>query len=300
MLKIAYSGVYNHPVPEGHRFPMVKYDLIAQQLLYEGLITEDSFFEPKPIEEKWILGVHTPEYWSKVKNLSLTYQEQRRSGFELTAELVYRERCIMQGTMMAAQYARQYGVAFNIAGGTHHAYSDKAEGFCLLNDNAIAAGFLLREKLADRILIIDLDVHQGNGTARIFQNVSEVFTLSLHCAANFFSKKEQSDLDIELPAGTEDGQYLSVLKPALESVIDTFQPDFAFYQSGVDVLESDKLGKLSLSREGCMARDRFVFELCSRKKIPVAVDLGGGYSTRLTDIIEAHCNTFRVAEKIYC
>jgi len=299
MLKIAYSGVYNYPVPEGHRFPMIKYDLIAEQLLYEGLITRDNLFEPAPVEEKWILGVHTPEYWYKLKNLSLTHLEQRRSGFELTAELIHRERCIMQGTIMAARYACRYGVAFNIAGGTHHAYPDKAEGFCLLNDNAIAAGFLLREKLAGRVLIIDLDVHQGNGTARIFQDINEVFTFSMHCAENVFSKKEQSDLDIELPAGTEDEQYLAILKQALRDIVDSFEPDFIFYQSGVDVLKSDKLGWLSLSREGCRERDRLVFELCSKRKIPVAVDLGGGYSSRLPDIVEAHCNTFRVAEKIY-
>ena len=299
MLKIAYSGVYNHPVPDGHRFPMIKYDLIAEQLLYEGLITEDNFFEPGPVEEKWILGVHTPGYWYKLKNSSLTHLEQRRSGFELTQQLVYRERCIMQGTIMAARYACQHGIAFNIAGGTHHAYPDKAEGFCLLNDNAIGAGFLLREKLASRVLIIDLDVHQGNGTARIFQHVREVFTFSMHCIENVFSKKEQSDLDIELPSGTEDGQYLTILRQALQNVVDSFEPDFVFYQSGVDVLKSDKLGKLALSREGCLKRDRLVFELCSKKKIPVAVDLGGGYSSRLTDIIEAHCNTFRVAEEIY-
>ncbi len=298
MLKIAYSSLYNHPVAEGHRFPMIKYDLIAEQLVYEGLVHADNFFEPESVEEKWIVATHHPEYWKKLNTLSLSPAEQRRSGFELTELLVHRERCIVGGTIMAAQYALEYGVALNIAGGTHHAYADKAEGFCLLNDNAVAANYLLRNKLARRVLIVDLDVHQGNGTAHIFRQVNEVFTFSMHCAANIFSRKEKSDLDIELPAGLEDDAYLQMLRERLYQVIRFFRPDFVFYQSGVDVLATDKLGKLSLSRNGCMERDRIVFELCSVFRIPVAVDMGGGYSERLSDIVEAHCNTFRMAEKI--
>lgn len=299
MLKIAFSKIYNHSLPEGHRFPMLKYDLIAEQLLYEGTASKENFFEPDILSEEIITLTHSKEYWIKLKTLNLSKMEERRSGFPLSHNLVKRERIIMNGTVLATEYATKYGVAFNIAGGTHHAYSNKAEGFCLLNDNAIAANYLLHNNLAGKVLIIDLDVHQGNGTAEIFKNNPNVFTYSMHCVKNLFSNKEKSNLDIELESGIEDKEYLNRLHASLPGVIRSFKPDFVFYQSGVDVLSTDKLGQLRLSRQGCLERDRQVFELCKNHKLPVVVDMGGGYSPRISDIVEAHCNTFRVATQIF-
>jgi acetoin utilization deacetylase AcuC-like enzyme len=191
------------------------------------------------------------------------------------------------------------GVAFNVAGGTHHAGSGWCEGFCLLNDQAIAANYLLYRKLASKILIIDLDVHQGNGTAEIFYNTPEVFTLSIHAEKNFPFRKEKSDLDVGLEMGINDEAYLSLLDKVLPKAFHDFEPDFVFYLSGVDVLATDKLGHLNLSKEGCKSRDRKVFELCKANNVPVQVSMGGGYSTRIQDIVDAHCNTYRVASDMY-
>lgn len=299
MLKIAWSKEFNHPLPVGHRFPMVKYDLIPEQLLYEGTIDAENLFQPAFLSEEKILLTHTQEYWHKLKFLELSKAEIRRTGFPLSKELIAREVLIMGGTYEASLYARQYGIAMNIAGGTHHAYSDKGEGFCLLNDNAIGANCLLAEKLATKILIIDLDVHQGDGTAEIFRNEERVFTFSMHGANNYPARKETSDLDIPLPDKTGDQEYLKILDATLKRLLDEVQPDFIFYQSGVDVLATDKLGKLALSREGCKQRDYMVLDLCKRNNIPLTISMGGGYSENLTDIIEAHCNTFRLAQSIF-
>jgi acetoin utilization deacetylase AcuC-like enzyme len=193
----------------------------------------------------------------------------------------------------------EHGIAFNVAGGTHHAGTNWGEGFCLLNDQAIAANYLLHKKLTSSILIIDLDVHQGNGTAQIFENQPAVFTLSMHGANNFPFRKEKSDLDIPLPDGMGDEAYLQLLYNTLPRLISKQKPDFIFYLSGVDVLETDKLGKLSLTKAACKLRDQFVFQQCITNNIPVQVSMGGGYSPEIRDIVEAHCNTFRVANELY-
>ena len=196
MLKIAYDKIYAHPLPEGHRFPMIKYELIPEQLLREGLITSENLFSPQPVDEKTILLTHDELYWERLRDLGLNAQEERRTGFPLTRQLVDREMCISQGTIDGCLFAKQNGIAFNVAGGTHHAGSNWGEGFCLLNDQAIAANYLLKNSLSSSILIIDLDVHQGNGTAEIFQNESRVFTFSMHAEKNFPFRNEKSDLDI--------------------------------------------------------------------------------------------------------
>jgi acetoin utilization deacetylase AcuC-like enzyme len=198
-----------------------------------------------------------------------------------------------------ALYALQYGVAFNAAGGTHHAYADKGEGFCLLNDIAMAANFLLDNGLARQILVVDLDVHQGNGTAAIFQHEPRVFTFSMHGAKNYPLFKEVSNVDVALADGSDDTHYLSALEYYLPRIIDCIQPDFVFYQAGVDILATDKLGRLGVSMDGCRRRDKFVFDMCYRHSIPVAVSMGGGYSPRLTDIVMAHCNTYRAAVEVF-
>jgi acetoin utilization deacetylase AcuC-like enzyme len=299
MLRIAYHPIYCHPLPEGHRFPMLKYELIPEQLMHEGLITAANLYAPEMAEEPAILQTHERDYWERMRDLRLEPREIRRIGFPLTEQLVERERRIVQGTIDGCHYALANGIAFNVAGGTHHAGSNWGEGFCLLNDQAVAASYLLDKGLASTILMIDLDVHQGNGTAEIFRNEPRVFTFSMHGDRNFPFRKERSDLDIPLPDLTGDDEYLFLLKGALHQLFKEVTPDFVFYLAGVDVLATDKLGKLALSREGCKERDRLVLEFTASRNIPVQVSMGGGYSYRISDIVEAHCNTFRLASHLY-
>lgn len=278
---------------------MSKYEILPQQLLHEGTIREENLFAPCPIDELLILQTHDEQYWQRLKNLSLSDQEIRRTGFPLSAELINREITIMNGTVQCTEFALQYGVAMNIAGGTHHAFTYKGEGFCLLNDIAIAANYLLGKNRVKQILVVDLDVHQGNGTAQIFRNDPRVFTFSMHGANNYPLLKESSDLDIGLPDGTNDAFYLRTLDTNLKYLLDHVQPDFIFYQSGVDILGTDALGKLSITREGCKQRDRIVLEAAKRNNIPLVASMGGGYSPDFRDIIEAHANTYRLAQEIY-
>lgn len=299
MLKIAYSQIYKHTLPPKHRFPMEKYELLPEQLLYEGSVSEDSFFAPEPLDEPTILRTHNKDYWEKLKNLSLSRKEERATGFPLSKKLIEREIVIAQGTIDCAKYAMEHGVALNVAGGTHHAFTYKGEGFCLLNDIAIASNYLLDNELASKILVVDLDVHQGNGTAEIFQNEDRVFTFSMHGAKNYPLRKEQSDLDIGLPDGTPDQPYLEQLSNTLPMLMDMVEPSFVFFLSGVDVLATDKLGRLGLSIEGCKRRDKIVFEQCKKNNLPVAVSMGGGYSERLAVIVEAHANTYRLAQDMF-
>lgn len=299
MLKVSFHPTYVLTLPPKHRFPMEKYELLPQQLLLEGTCEEENFFEPKPINDKYILAVHDAEYYYDFINLKWTQKQIRKSGFPLSRIMVKRECLILSGTLQASKYALENGIAMNIAGGTHHAYSDSAEGFCMLNDQAVAAMYLLNQRLAKQILIIDLDVHQGNGTAKIFENDDRVFTFSMHGEKNYPFKKEKSDLDIGLPNKTQDAFYLKTLKENLPKLLEQVQPDFVFYLSGVDVLETDKLGRLSLSIAGCKERDRFVLQTLKNANLPVEVSMGGGYSKEIKYIVEAHANTFRLAEAIY-
>ena len=299
MLKIAYHPIYKHPLPEGHRFPMEKYELLPQQLLHEGTVTKTDFYEPGMPDEKFILAVHTRDYVENLKNLNLDRRAERKTGFPLSAALVQREQIITQGTILGCEYALKHGIAFNIAGGTHHAYSDHGEAFCLLNDQAIGARYLQANGLAKKILIVDLDVHQGNGTAEIFKDDDSVFTFSMHGAGNYPFKKEVSDLDIALPDKTGDEIYLAKLKETLPKLIDSVDPDFIFYLSGVDILETDKLGRLSCTVDGCKKRDAFALRCFRESEIPVQVSMGGGYSPEIKIIIEAHANTYRVAKELY-
>lgn len=299
MLKIAFDPIYAHPLPQGHRFPMLKYELIPAQLLHEGVITQANLFSPQPLSEDVILWTHDPGYWQQLRDLTLSPKEQRRIGFPLNARLVEREIRIAKGTIDGCHFAMDNGVAFNVAGGTHHAGTNWGEGFCMLNDQAIAANYLLHHNLAKSILIIDLDVHQGNGTAQIFEKEPRVFTFSMHGANNFPSRKEKSDLDIPLRDGIADDEFLAIVKQTVPRLITQQKPDFIFYLAGVDVLASDKLGKLALSKEACKERDHLVLEQCSHAGIPVQVSMGGGYSPQIKDIVEAHCNTYRVAVDLY-
>ncbi|GAK96107.1 deacetylases [Nonlabens tegetincola] len=313
MFPIAFHPIYKHPLPDGHRFPMIKYELLPQQLIHEGIATATDFFEPsKKCELDDVLRVHTNTYYNDLITLNLERRAARKLGFPLSEELVHRELLIAQGTIEGCLHAIKNGVAMNIAGGTHHAYTDHGEAFCLLNDQAIAARYLQNKGYAQKILIVDLDVHQGNGTAQIFKEDDSVFTFSMHGAGNYPFKKEESDLDIALPDGTGDREYLELLQKTLPDLINTVKPDFIFYLCGVDVVETDKLGRLSLSQEGCKKRDEIAFSAFAKAelsttaikkldrnfaKIPVQCSMGGGYSPEIKHIVNAHTNTFKVAKE---
>lgn len=299
MLKIAYSPVYKYELPEGHRFPMIKYELIPEQLLYEGSVKDANFFHPAQLNKEQLLLTHTKDYLDKLDSLSLDRKEIRNIGFPVKKSLIERGKFISHGTLECANFAFKYGCSMNIAGGTHHSFADHGEGFCIYNDIAISANILLEENRCSKILVVDLDVHQGNGTAKIFENDDRVFTFSMHGERNYPIRKEKSDLDIGLPDKAEDTLFLGTLYSTLPRLIDQVEPDIVFYLSGVDIIESDKLGRLSVSREGCLLRDKFVFEQCKKNEIPVAVSMGGGYSPKISDIVEAHSNTFRQALDIF-
>ncbi|WP_286130417.1 histone deacetylase family protein [Solirubrum puertoriconensis] len=298
-LPVAWAPLYAHPLPAGHRFPMLKYELLPEQLIREGTIAEESIFAPIPLPDKYILETHCAGYYQRLVQGQLTRHEERATGFPWSEQLVQREVTILGGTVQCAKLARHTGVALNVAGGTHHAFADRGEGFCLLNDQAVAANYLLQHEGINKVLIVDLDVHQGNGTAALFRHEPRVFTFSMHGARNYPARKEQSDLDLALPDGTDDATYLKLLQETLPRLLDEVQPEFVFYLSGVDVLSTDKLGHLGLTREGCRQRDRLVLELCHRHHLPVVVCMGGGYSERISDIVEAHANTFRLARELW-
>lgn len=298
-LFIAYDALYSHPLPEGHRFPMLKYELIAGQLLYEGSIQPDNLFNPGSCPEEVVLLTHTRTYLDKLLHQGLTPREQRVIGFPQSEALTRRELVITQGTIDCCAYALENGVSLNVAGGTHHAFADRGEGFCLLNDFAVAANYLLQTGRVSRILIVDLDVHQGNGTASLFAGESRVFTFSMHGRNNYPFRKELSDLDIPLEDGMEDAAYLTLLGDHLPGLLERVKPELVFYLSGVDILATDQFGKLRVSPDGCRQRDEFVFSQLKARDIPCVVAMGGGYSKDIRIIVEAHCTTFRVAAAVY-
>ena len=278
---------------------MQKYELLPQQLLYEGTCNPENFFEPEPVAKQDVLRAHNAEYFQDLLSGQLTPRAMRKVGFPWSQALVERELRIAQGTIQGCHYALDHGVAMNIAGGTHHAYSDRGEAFCMLNDQAIAAHYLLTQQLAAKILILDLDVHQGNGTAEIFQEVPEVFTFSMHGKSNYPFKKEVSDMDVALERDTDDEEYLNLLSGYLDQLYREVAPDFVFYLCGVDVLKTDKLGTLGLSPEGCRRRDEMVLSWCRSHQLPVQCSMGGGYSPQIRIIVEAHAETFRLAQNLY-
>ena len=298
-MRIAYHPSYRYGLPRGHRFPMAKYDLLPEQLRYEGTASEAAFFEPAVLAEADLLRTHDPAYWRRLRAGELTRKEERAIGFPLSPKLLTRGRIIAQGTLDCARHARRDGVALNIAGGTHHSFADRGEGFCVFNDIAVAANVLLDAGEVGRVVVVDLDVHQGNGTAALFADDPRVFTLSFHGERNYPLRKGESDLDVGLDDGTGDEAYLGRLAGELPRLLTSFAPDLVFYLAGVDVLADDKLGRLSLTRAGCRARDRFVFEACRARGLPVAVSMGGGYAERLATVVDAHAATFQEARAVF-
>lgn len=300
MFKVAFSSIYKYGLPDGHRFPMEKYELLPEQLIRENIIQESQLFEPQKLDRSQLLLTHSSDFLDKLDKLQLSRKEVRDIGFPVRKDLIERGKVISHGTYECALHAIQSGgVALNIAGGTHHSFRDRGEGFCIYNDFAIAANLLLKDDIIQKILIVDLDVHQGNGTASIFQEEDRVFTFSMHGERNYPLRKENSDLDIGLPDKSGDQLYLDTLFDTLPRLIEKVEPDLIMYLSGVDIIETDKLGRLSVTKLGCVKRDKFVFDQCHLNKIPVIVSMGGGYSEKLADIVDAHANTFKAAADLY-
>ncbi|MDX2061569.1 MAG: histone deacetylase [Bacteroidia bacterium] len=296
---IGYADHYPLHLPPGHRFPAEKYALLKAQLLHRGIVSEDQLFDPPFIEEAAILRAHTPAYWHQLKDLALPPAHKRRIGLPLTEHLLRRAWASASITFWAARAALSTGIGGNLGGGTHHAYADRGEGFCVLNDVAISALDLLASGAIERALVIDLDVHQGNGTAKLLAHEPRVFTWSVHCSANYPAPKEQSDLDTELPPGTDDATYLATVTDLLPQVLAAARPNLVYYIAGSDVLAGDRLGRLAVSPEGMAERDRCVFAAIRQRGIPLVLLLGGGYHRTLARAIDAHTTTYALAHQFF-
>jgi acetoin utilization deacetylase AcuC-like enzyme len=294
-VKAFYSDRFVLPLPEGHKFPMAKYSGLRERILEENLVTPADLHEAPAAAWEDLRLVHTPAYVEAVAAGTLPREMQRRIGFPWSPEMVERSRRSVGATIAAAHAALDEGVAANLAGGTHHSFADRGEGYCVFNDVAVAARVLQRDGAARRIAIVDLDVHQGNGTASIFAGDESVFTFSMHGEKNFPFRKEIGDLDVPLSDGMTDQDYLGRLHEHLDKVLDHYQPDFVFYLAGADPYEGDRLGRLKLTIEGLRARDEFVFKSCHARRLPVAVTMSGGYATDVSAIVTIHTNTIRAA-----
>jgi acetoin utilization deacetylase AcuC-like enzyme len=294
-----YSDRYVIELPPHHTFPIIKYALIRDRLVSEGTLAGAEIAEPALVDRREVLLVHTEDYYDRLVAGRLSEREVRRLGLPWSEALVRRSRYSVAGTINAARAALIEGVSANLGGGTHHAFSDHGEGFCVLNDIAVAIRVLRAEGLIRRAAVVDCDVHQGNATAAIFADDPEVFTLSLHGEKNYPLQKKQSTLDVPFVDGTEDEEYLGALALHLAFALDRFRPDVVFYQAGVDPYRDDRLGRLALTIEGLRERDAIVFNACRERALPCVVTLGGGYARDVGDTVEAHCNTVREARRAY-
>jgi acetoin utilization deacetylase AcuC-like enzyme len=294
-----YSDHYVIDLPPHHSFPIQKYRRVREQLLSEATLRPKELIEPTLADPRDICLVHTREYWERLSEGTLSADAIRRLGFPWSESLVRRSRASVQGTLTAARIAIREAIGINLAGGTHHAFADRGEGYCVLNDVAIAIRVLQRDRWMQRVAIIDCDVHQGNGTAAIFADESDVFTFSIHGANNYPLHKVPGSLDIELPDGTPDRDYLAALEPALSRILSEFQPGLAFYLAGVDAHADDRFGRLQLTHDGLRHRDELVLSVCRDAAVPVAITLGGGYGRTIETTVEAHCNTIRAARAIF-
>jgi acetoin utilization deacetylase AcuC-like enzyme len=291
-----YSDTFVLPLPDTHRFPMAKYRRLRERLVDEQVLATSDLIVPEPIGWDDLRLVHTAGYVDAVANGTLAAEMQRRIGFPWSAEMVERSRRSVGATLAAARRALDGdGVSANLAGGTHHAFSDCGEGYCVFNDVAVAVRVLQREGAIERALVVDCDVHQGNGTAAIFRGDASVFTLSLHGAKNFPFRKEESDLDITFEDGAGDDQYLGALADVVPRALDTHRPDIVFYLAGADPYEGDRLGRLRLTIDGLATRDRRVFDACAARALPVAVAMSGGYAPDVEAIVTIHLNTIKEA-----
>lgn len=296
-MRAFYSDHFVLPLPEGHKFPMAKYSRLRERILAEGIVAPEDLHEAPLASLDDLRLVHDPGYVDAVANGTVLPEVQRRIGFPWSPQMVERSRRSVGATIAAARAALDDGVAANLAGGTHHAFADRGEGFCVFNDVAVGARVLQRDRHANRIAIVDLDVHQGNGTAAIFSGDLSVFTFSMHGDKNFPFKKEVSDLDVPLADGTGDDEYLSLLRTHLPDVLNRHQPDFVFYLAGADPFEGDRLGRLKLTIEGLRRRDEIVMEACTTARLPVAISMSGGYANDIDAIVTIHANTIQTAAK---
>jgi acetoin utilization deacetylase AcuC-like enzyme len=294
-----YSDHYVIDLPPGHTFPIQKYRLVREQLLAEGTLSPEELLEPALAAPTDVRLVHTEDYWERLTSGTLRESAIRRLGLPWSEALVRRSRASVQGTLTAARIAIRDHVAVNLAGGTHHAFPDRGEGYCVLNDIAIAIRCLQRDGWMQRMAIIDCDVHQGNGTAAVFADEPDVYTFSIHGANNYPLVKVPGSLDIGLPDGIGDEEYLRVLEPVIRKILTEFRPGLVFYLAGVDPHERDRLGRLRLTHAGLRQRDEVVLQACCDAGIPVAVTLGGGYGQDVQDTVEAHCNTIRAARAVF-
>jgi acetoin utilization deacetylase AcuC-like enzyme len=294
-MKCSYHPAYQVPLPPGHPFPMSKYPLLKDRLLAEGVLAAGDIVEPEPLDTPTLELVHSREYLRKLQSSSLTAAEQRRLGVPWSEALWQRSRLASAGTLLAARAALEYGLAGNLAGGTHHAFADHGEGFCVLNDVAIAIRKLQAERVIERAAIVDLDVHQGNGTAAIFEVDAEVFTFSMHGDRNYPLAKMRSNLDVPLKDGVGDAEYLDLLQQHLPAVLDSAAADVVFYLAGVDVAAGDRYGKLALTEEGIRLRDQRVIEAVRNRDVPLVIVPAGGYAASRERTAELHAHAFREA-----
>ncbi|MEM9508439.1 MAG: histone deacetylase [Cyanobacteria bacterium P01_E01_bin.35] len=296
---IVYHPDYVAPLPDAHRFPMPKFKILRDLLLLDEVIVPEQIFEPALPSQAEIQLVHIPQYVEAYCNGTLEYKAQRRIGLPWSEALAHRTRIAIGGTILAAKLALEYGCACNTAGGTHHAFPSYGSGFCIFNDLAIASRVLLQQGVVNKILIVDCDVHQGDGTAFIFQADPRVFTFSMHCEANFPGKKQQSDLDIPLPVGLDDDGYLQILANHLPMLLSEVKPDLVLFDAGVDIHVSDRLGKLSLTDWGIYRRERMVLSTCKAGGYPVASVIGGGYSKDMSALVYRHSLLHRAAKEVF-
>lgn len=296
---VVYHPDYVAPLPDEHRFPMPKFKLLRDLLIRDEIIVSQQIYQPELPSLELIQLVHTSTYVQAYCNGTLEYRAQRKIGLPWSQALAHRTRMAIGGTILTAQLALEYGCACNTAGGTHHAFPSYGSGFCIFNDLAIASCVLLEAGLVKKILIVDLDVHQGDGTAYIFQNEPRVFTFSMHCEANFPGRKQQSDLDLPLPVGLDDDGYLQILASHLSDLLSHVKPDLVLFDAGVDTHLSDRLGKLSLTDLGIYRRERMVLSTCKAGGYPVASVIGGGYSKDLTALVYRHSLLHRSAQEVY-
>ena len=299
MIPIVYHPHYVAPLPQGHRFPMVKFQKLHDLLRKDGILNPENLYQPEIPDQSLLELVHTPDYIENYCQGTLDAKAQRRIGLPWSPELVRRTCTAVGGTILTAKLALEYGIACNTAGGTHHAFPDFGSGFCIFNDLAIAARVLQKWGLVKQVLIVDLDVHQGDGTAFIFQNDPQVFTFSMHCEINFPSRKQTSDLDVPLPEGLDNDGYLQILANYLPDLLSQVKPDLVLYDAGVDTHVGDRLGKLALTDEGLYRRERQVLSTCRAGGYPVACVIGGGYSEEMEGLVYRHSLLHRAAKDVY-
>ena len=294
-MKVFYSDHFVLPLPEGHRFPMIKYSMLRESVAASGICGPEEMMVPHPVSDAEILRSHEEGYLRRVASGTLTEKEMRRIGFPWSKRMVERSRRASGGTLGACLAALEDGFAANLAGGTHHAFADRGEGYCVFNDSAIAARAVQAEGLVERVVVVDTDVHQGNGTAAIVRGDATIYTLSIHGAKNFPFRKEESDLDLALPDGADDGEFLDALADGLERALEESRAELAIYLAGADPFEDDRLGRLSVSKEGLAERDSLVLESCRERGIPVAVTMAGGYARNVEDTVEIHLQSIERA-----